>query len=227
MLRGKTFIGIIPARANSRRLPGKNVKKLGNKPLVSWTLETAKKSKYIDHLIVTTDSEDVINLASRQKIEVPFKRPKSISLDTSTMEETVIHALEWLDRNEGKHYDYVLVLQPTSPFRTSQHIDEAIEKIIIHEEADAIVGVNNFSKKTSWLKRIDKQGYLVNLIAETEESAYRPNGALYIIKLESLLKFNTFYPEKTIPYSMDFISSLDIDTEEDLQLASIIANSKL
>lgn len=225
MFRGKTVIGIIPARASSKRLPGKNAKKLGNKPLISWTFDAAKKSKYIDRLILTTDSAEISSLAIQQKVEVPFKRPKSISQDSSTMVETITHTLDWLDQNENKQYDYILILQPTSPFRTTQHIDEAIEKVIIQENIDAIVGTNNFSKKASWLRRIDTRGYLANLINKTEKSICLPNGAIYIIKSQSLLKYTTFYPEKTIPYSMDSISSIDIDTEDDFQLAEAIVNS--
>ncbi len=226
MFKGKTVVGIITAKANSKRFPKKNTQLLGEKPLISWTFDNVKKSKYLDRIILTTDSKKIIDLAKKNSISAPFKRPPYLSTDTTSSEETVIHTLNWLMENENKIYDYVVLLQPTSPYRTSFHIDEAIKKIITIEEANALVSVYDFSKKNLWLKTINSKGYLTQITNREMELTYLPNGAIYIIKSSILIKLNTFYPPKTIPYIMDETSSLDIDTEVDLKRAILILDQQ-
>lgn len=226
MFKGKTVVGIITAKANSKRFPKKNTQLLGEKPLISWTFDAVKKSKYLDRIILTTDSKQIIDLARTNAITAPFQRPPHLSTDSTTSEETVIHTLNWLLENENKIYDYIVLFQPTSPYRTSFQIDEAIKKIITNETANALVSVCDFSKKNLWLKTIDSKGYLTQVSNREMEFAYLPNGAIYIIKSSILIKLNTFYPPKTIPYIMDEISSLDIDTEADLKKAILILDQQ-
>ena len=126
MLNGKTILAIIPARGGSKGIPRKNIKPLAGKPLIAWTIEEAKKSKYIDRLILSSEDEEIIRIAKKWGCEVPFVRPKEFAEDETSGIEPILHAIETL----SEKYDYVCLLQPTSPLRTVNDIDGCIKKCI-------------------------------------------------------------------------------------------------
>jgi len=125
MYKDKTFLAIIPARAGSKRLANKNSLLLKNKPLIGHTIDAAKESNYIDEIIVSSDSEKIVEISKEMKVTAPFLRPKHLSSDTASLVDVTIHAVNYL-KGLNKEYDYIIILQPTSPFRKAEHIDEAI-----------------------------------------------------------------------------------------------------
>ena len=225
MYKNKTFLAIIPARKESKRLPRKNILLLNGKPLISWTIEAAKKSKYIDNIIVNSDDQKILELAKKEGVKF-IKRPASLSSDHTSTVDVVIHTLQ----NIEKKYDYIILLQPTSPLRNEKHIDEAIE-LLEQKNADAIIAVTEVDHPIQWCgtipeclsleKFIDKK-YLTKRSQDLEKH-YRINGALYICNINKFLIQKSCFLEKNIyAYIMDRESSIDIDTNLDFQLAEII-----
>ena len=131
MFKNKTFLAIIPARGGSKRLPCKNVLDLKGKPLIAWSIEAGLKSKYIDEVMVTTDDDEIIEIAKTFKANVPFKRPNFLASDHATRSEVIRHTIEFYEQELNKKFDYVVFLQPTSPLRNAKHIDESIEYMFV------------------------------------------------------------------------------------------------
>lgn len=231
MVNKKTILAIILARKSSKRLPNKNIKKFAGKPLIYWTIKAAKESKYIDRIIVSTDSNKIATISRKFGGEVPFKRPKKVSQNNTTSEEAQLHTLNWIKKNEKKQYDYFIYLQPTSPLRNAIHIDEAFEKIIKNKSAQALVSVKRFNKNPLWLKTVNNDEYLKNYIKKDKNiksgtNVYLPNGAIYILKTKEFLVHKSNYPSKTTYFIMDEDVSVDIDNEFDFELAEYFYNLK-
>ncbi len=229
MINGKTILAIIPARGGSKGIPRKNIKILAGKPLIAWTIEEAKKSKYIDRLILSSEDEEIIKVAKKWGCEVPFVRPKELAKDDTPGIEPVIHAIKTLHEN----YDYVCLLQPTSPLRKVEHIDAAIE-LIIKMNAESLVSVKEVKENPYWMFEIDNNSFLNKFINENIpirrqdlKELYVLNGAIYISKTDALIKNKSFLIDTTIAYKMDEISSVDIDEEMDFQVCEFLLQQKL
>jgi CMP-N,N'-diacetyllegionaminic acid synthase len=229
MYNGKTFLAIIPARGGSKRLPNKNILPLAGKPMLVWTIESAIQSKYLDEIVLSTDSDDIIKVAGNYKIKT-IKRPLELASDTAKTVDVVKHVIENID----KKYDFIVLLQPTSPLRTSTHIDEAIEQLI-KLNADAIISVTEADHSPLWCNILPENLSMENFISEDIKHKrsqelpkfYRLNGAIYICKTEKLIEENTFFLKKNVyAYIMDKKSSIDIDEELDFKLAEIILKEK-
>ena len=134
------ILAIIPARGGSKGIPKKNMVLLAGKPLIQYTIDAAKGSKLITRIILTSDDNEIIEYCKKQGIEVPFKRPSDLAKDDTPMIDVIIHAIRYLEEKENYKPDIIILLQPTSPLRTSKHIDEALEKLI-NSDADSIVSV--------------------------------------------------------------------------------------
>lgn len=221
MYRGKTFLAIIPARGGSKRVPRKNVLELGGKPLIVWSIEAGVKSKYIDDVVVTSDDEEILSIAENSGAKI-IKRPDELSSDTATTFDAIKHTVEMLER-----YDYVVLLQPTSPLRGEKHIDEAIE-LLMQKSSDAVVSVCEMDHSPLWSNTLPEDGSMSSFLrdevknrrSQDLEKYYRINGAIYICKTELLLKEKTFFLSDNIhAYKMDRESSVDIDEEIDFKLA--------
>lgn len=226
MLNGKKIIAIISARRGSKRLPGKNIKEINGFPLVVWSFIAAKKSKYIDRIIVSTDDTSIIKIAKEYKIDAPFVRPSRLATNKISSEKVILHAIKWLEDKEGDSYDYLVSLQPTSPLRCASHIDAAIKKIENDKNAKTLVSVSKIQKSPYWIKRADKKGFLHNFICGVKNwhkknisSLYLPNGAIFVCSTRQFKKESAFYTNKSIYYEMDEISSIDIDTDFDFEIA--------
>ncbi|MCK6615659.1 MAG: acylneuraminate cytidylyltransferase family protein [Ignavibacteriaceae bacterium] len=227
MINGKTVLAIIPARGGSKGLPGKNIKLLAGKPLIAWTIEEAKKSKYIDRLILSSDDDEIISVASEWSCEVPFKRPAELAKDDTPGIEPVLHAIETLKEK----YDYVCLLQPTSPLRKVEHIDGCIEKCA-NNDADSCVSVTEVDKSPYWMYRIDKNDRLTpllenNLIKRRQDlpNIYTLNGAVYAAKSNFVIQAANFIGNNTSYFVMSKSHSLDIDNETDFNLAKFFINN--
>jgi len=228
MYRNKSFLAIIPARGGSKSIPKKNLKKLGNKKLIEWTIQSAQKSKYIDRLILSSDDKEIIKVAHKLNCEVPFKRPKKISSDKSTTVEVISHAI----LNITESYDFVIVLQPTSPFRNHGHIDGAIKKLI-KTKSKSLVSVKKIHTPVELIYRINKKNIIKPILKNNNktnrqdyETFYMLNGAIYIINSMLYKSNQSLIANETIPYIMDDKSSIDIDTPNDLKTANFLLDKK-
>ena len=224
MINGKSILAIIPARGGSKGIPRKNIKMLAGKPLIAWTIEEAKKSKYIDRLILSSEDDEIISVAKEWGCEVPFKRPIELAQDNTPGVEPVIHAINTLTEK----YDYVCLLQPTSPLRKVEHIDGCIEKCI-NNNAESCVSVSEVDKHPYWMYEIDNEDLLIPLLDGKNVSrrqdlprGYALNGAVYVSRYNQILEQKKFVTKGTISYVMDKRSSIDIDEQIDFNLCDLI-----
>lgn len=221
------YYAVIPARGGSKRLPRKNVALLNKKPLIAYTIEAATSSKRLSRLIVSTDDEEIASVSKRFGAEVPFQRPLELSRDGSAVIDVINHAVSHFERQDGDRIDSVVLLQPTSPFRTSKHIDEAIA-LYESSEADTVTSVRQLSEHPYWswtIQGADFQPYFskehMSMGRENLPPAFIENGAIFIIK-RSVIDNNSIYGQKIVPYLMDRKSSIDIDTLDDFLFAEFL-----
>ena len=160
MYQDKKFLALIPARGGSKGLPGKNVRILGDKPLIAWSIETARKSQYVDDVIISTDDDEIADVARKFNANVPFKRKAELASDKAQMMDVLIDAMDYVRENIGA-FDYLVLLQPTSPFRTAQHIDEAIE-LLFQREAKIVMGVTELEHSPERANTLPENGCMDN-----------------------------------------------------------------
>ena len=213
-------LGLIPARAGSKSIPKKNLVDLGGRPLIAWTIEAAVNSS-LSKVVVSTDSNEIAAKCKSLGAEVPFVRPEKISKDDSLSIDVVIHALDTLEED----FDSVMLLQPTSPFRSVSDINNAIQLLA---EADSVISVEAVEgMRAARMKFINTDGYLVDpLFAEEVENMprqqlsplYIRNGAIYLTKIDSIRQ-RTFKGAKSRALIMPSSRSINIDSEFDLQIA--------
>ena len=224
MFNNKTFLAIIPARGGSKRLPGKNLLDLNAKPLIAWSIEAGLESKYIDNVIVSSDDDEILKVSKEYGAEV-LCRPNELASDTATTFDAVEHVIKNLE-----DYDYIVLLQATSPLRTSVHLDEAIQ-LLEKKNANAIVSVCEMDHSPLWANTLDEslsmEGFLrdevLNKRSQDLESYYRLNGAIYICDTQKFLKEKSFLlKEKIYAYVMNRKSSVDIDEEIDFEIARTV-----
>lgn len=229
MYQNKTYLAIVPARGGSKRLPKKNLKNLCGKPLIAWSINAGLDSKYIDKLIVSSDNDEILLSANKFGAEV-IKRPPELSSDNAISFDAIKHALE-----NSEYYDYVLLLQPTSPLRTEKHIDKAIE-FLEEKSADAVISVCETDHSPLWANTLGKslsmkdflKADVLNKQSQDLEKYYRINGAIYIYKINKLLEQQTlFLKDNIFAYIMNKESSIDIDTKFDFLHCELYLNSTL
>lgn len=227
------ILALITARGGSKGVPRKNVRPLAGKPLIAWSVAAALGAQTKLKLVLSTDDPEIAFVGRECGAEVPFVRPAQYASDTATSESVVQHALTWLEHNERYHPRLILLLQPTSPFRTSGDIDAALA-LQRERDADAVVSVTENDRPLQWLRRIDENGVLRELGLFTHitrrqdsEKLYRFNGAIYVIKPEVLERERTFYPQEMLPYEMPAERSLDIDTELDFRIADLLMTQRI
>lgn len=221
------ILAIIPARGGSKGIPQKNMRIVAGKPLIEYTIETAKKSEYLSKIVVSTDDSDILKFAKSQSIDV-VKRPADLSTDNSDVLDTVFHVLEYL-KNKGESFDVVVLLQPTAPLRLPQDIDAAIN-LMTHSEKDGLISVVEVNDHhPARMYEIDENNCLSNFLEYGETTRrqdlnklYIRNGAIYIIKTEALLKENTLMPKKKIAYIMNKRWAVNIDEELDLDVLEVV-----
>ena len=225
----KTFLAIIPARGGSKRLPRKNVLELAGKPLIVWSIEAGLKSKYVDKVVVTSDDDEILTISKKYGAET-INRPEYLANDTATTFDALEHTINSLEK-----YDYIVLLQPTSPLRNKKHIDEAIE-LLNEKDANAVISVCETEHSPLWCNILDEDLNMSNFLpkevlnkrSQDLPKYYRINGAIYICKTEELLKNKGFFIKENIyAYKMDKKDSVDIDDEMDFIIATEIKKSKI
>lgn len=229
MISGKKILAVIPARGGSKRLPRKNVRHLSGKPLIAWTIEAANQCHYIDRTIVSTEDEEIAAISRRFGADVPFARPLHLASDDVTTIDVILNVVATLSSSNEK-YDYVVVLQPTSPLRTSKHLTEAIE-LMLEKNARSIVSVSPAEHHPLWCNTLpDDLSMTAFVRAEVRNKRsqdlpiyYRLNGAIYICAVELLEHERTLLPSvDSIAYRMSPEVSLDIDSKDDFMHARCI-----
>ena len=229
MIDNKRILAIIPARGGSKRLPRKNILNLAGKPLIAWSIESALASKYIDRVIVSSDDDEIAAISEKYGADVPFMRPADLATDESTSIDVVLYTIEAL-RGIDEQYDYVILLQPTSPLRQAKHIDDSISRMI-NKGSDAIISVCESEHHPLWNNTLDSDMSMDNFLeasirnkrSQDLEKQYRINGSIYISSIEKLKKENSFFLRKNCSaYIMNQDVSIDIDKKIDLDLASLI-----
>ena len=223
-----SIVALVTARGGSKSVPRKNVLPLGDKPLIAWTIEAAKKSSILDRVILSTDDEEIAAVGQAWGAEVPFMRPADLAQDNSNHISVVLHALDWLEAHQQLP-EYLLLLQPTSPFRTAEDIQQGIALAQQHQ-AEAVVGVCEAENHPFWVKRLTENGTLTTFVEsdlaylrrQELPPAYVINGAFYLNRVTSLRETRTFTPPGTYPFIMSREHSLDIDTPWDFYLAKLI-----
>ena len=223
-LNNKKILAIIPAREGSKRLPKKNILPLDGKPLISWTIEEAIQSKYIDNVIVSSDDKEILNIAKNYSIKY-MNRDKSLSSDTATSFDVVLNVIN----QQNEQYDYVMLLQPTSPLRTVKDIDNACD-LLVKKNALSIVSMCETEHPIQWCTKLTKDNCLDHFTetintqrSQEQEVHYRLNGAIYLIKIDEFIRQKSFLSNiKSYAYIMDKQNSIDIDDQFDFNLAEYI-----
>ena len=224
----KRILAIIPARGGSKGIPRKNIKLLNGKPLIAYTIEEAKKSKYLDRVVVSTEDMEIAHVSKKFGAEIPYLRSEELAQDNSPTIDCVIDVVKWLEKNEGYNPDYVCLLQCTSPLRTYQDIDCTIEKAI-NSNTDGSISVCEAEVNPYWtntfngeiLEYFMEEGKKINRRQDLPK-IYRINGAIYVIKTSILIENKTFDTNKMTGYIMSNKRSIDIDNEIDFKYAELV-----
>ena len=227
------ILGLILARSGSKGIKQKNISKLCGKPLIAWTINSALKSKRLTDVILSTDSTTIAKIGKKFGADVPFIRPLKFSKDKSPSIDAIEHAIKWL-RKKGKNYEFVVLLEPTSPLRDHNDIDLAINKVI-KLKAQSLVSVSKavalhpayLYKKTKTEKIKPFKTYKKKYIRRQDiEPVYFMEGTIYISKVSTLLKKKTFCHKNTLMYEVPKWKSFEIDDSLDLILVRAIIQNK-
>lgn len=235
MIEDKKVLCIVTARKNSKGLKNKNLKKINKKELFLWPLTFAKKSKYIDKLIISTDSEKIINIAKKNGFCVPFKRPKKLATDKSKSTDVILHALEFFKKKKF-FFDYVVVLEPTSPMTDTSDIDNAL-KFINKRKANSLVSICKSEKYHPFFQyKLNKNFILKNFIEKKKNFIYRRqditdsfflDGSIYIIEVKFFLKKKVIINSKTLGFLMPKYKSFEIDDFIDYQVVKFLKKNEI
>ena len=223
---------IIPARGGSKGIPRKNIKVLNGKPLIEYTIDCARAISSDENICVSTDDDEIIDVVQAYGLHVPFKRPAELASDTAGTYEVLLHALEFYER-QGRHFDVVVLLQNTSPFRTPDHVKEALA--LYDENLDMVVSVKECAANPYYcVFEENAEGYLhvckgEGNITRRQDApkVYEYNGAIYVINVTSLKQMPLNKFTKRRKYIMDELHSLDLDTMIDWQIAEMMLNEKM
>lgn len=215
------MIAIVPARGGSKGLPGKNIKDLLGKPMIAYTIEEALKSKYITEVIISTDCTEIEKVALEYGAKSYFLRPEELASDTAKAIDNYIFTIDRLNNEFGYEIENFVVLQPTSPLRTVEDIDGAIE-LFNNKNADSVVSYTEEHHPIEWHKYITEDGKFENIFEEKLlnrqeiKKSYFPNGAVFIFDYE-LIKQGKYYSDNSYAYIMPRFRSVDVDTIEDFK----------
>jgi CMP-N,N'-diacetyllegionaminic acid synthase len=228
------LICVIPARGGSKGIARKNLVNLGGKKLLAWTIEAALKSEMFDRVIVSTEDEEIADAAKDLGAEVPFIRPSSLASDEVHAVHVIFHTLDWIYNNDNSTPDGVMMLLPTSPFRSYVDIRNSVE--IFNSGHDAVIGVVDLGKYMTNLRYMDKN--TLKVVSDDEDlmtkiklntqrqglkKIYSVNGAIFLAKTDLLRSNGTFHMDGAKGYVMSVINSIDINSPEDLKLSHLYA----
>ncbi|MEL4420901.1 cytidylyltransferase domain-containing protein [Shewanella algae] len=231
-MKRREILAVIPARGGSKRLPHKNIKPLLGKPLIYWTISSAIESKCFSKVMVSTDCRKISDVSKEFGAEVPYIRNNELASDTATSVDVVIDVIEYY-KQQGVFFDYVMLLQPTSPLRRVTDISRAIDMLNDSYDDKSVVSMCKCEHSPLWSAKISKSGKLETFIGEGSvgkrsqdlETYYRVNGAIYLISTQVIFKERSFFiKDKTYSYIMENEYSIDIDEEIDFKIAEMMMN---
>jgi CMP-N,N'-diacetyllegionaminic acid synthase len=222
------ILALIIARGGSKRLPGKNIRQLGGKPLICWSIDVAKNTSEISDILVSTDDPAIAEVCKAAGAYVPWLRPAELATDIASPVDVALHALDWYEAEKGP-VDGILLLQPTSPFRTQANLRRGIELFSKHEY-QSVLGVSPTDTHPMWTLKMNGdylapyiQKHGLNTRSQDLPSAYEVNGSFYLISPKELRACRSFVSAKTVPLLIESPKeSLDIDTEWDFRLAEFV-----
>lgn len=230
----KRILFIIPARGGSKGIPGKNIKPMGGIPLICRSIDIARKFVDDKDICVTTDSDEIINVVKQHGMEVPFKRPDCLATDTASSYDVLIHALDFY-KEKGIEYDWMVLLQPTTPFRKEEDLRKMLD--MMNDDLDMVVSVKQAETNPYYnCYAMNEEGYLQKFIKSqtigygrqsAKPNIYEKNGSIYVIKIESLRKQKLNEFEKVKFYEMDKVYSIDLDEPLDWIFAEAVLNNHL
>lgn len=229
MFKNKRILALIPARGGSKRIPEKNTLPLAGKPLIAWTIEAAKKSKYLDRIIVSTDDKKIKKISEEYGVDVPFIRPNDLATDEAGSVDVIKHAISAI----GEKYTYIVLLQPTSPLRTVEDIDNAIE--MLDGKTKAVVSVCETRHSPLWCNTLPEDLSMADFLkpeitgkrSQDLPKYFRLNGALYIAETDYFYQNNSFFCKDTKAYIMPPERSIDVDENIDLAFAGFLLGKNM
>jgi CMP-N,N'-diacetyllegionaminic acid synthase len=235
MYAGFSVLALIPARGGSKGLPNKNVLDCAGKPLIEWTISAALGASAIDDVLVSTDADDIAAVSRRAGASVPFLRPAELAGDESSMLDVIRQAWEIHGDANGRRFDYIVLLQPTSPLRTSAHIDEAVEFYFKNRRSDddTLASVHPVGQKHGWLMQTSGDGDYIRFCLDVRSGNpqrqklkpyYLPNGAIFVVRGGGFA--DGLYRDNTLPFVMDAADSVDIDTYDDFREAEALLRQR-
>ena len=231
----KRNLFLITARAGSKGVKDKNIREIGGLPLLAFKAISAKKSKYCDRLIISTDSEEIAGVAAGYGVEVPFIRPDFLADDTSSSIDAILHTIDFLEKNENHRYETITLLQPSSPFATYNDFNNAIE--LYHQKnATSVIGMKE-SITSQFIAPLDTDYKMSNHFKKMNNTSgvrrqdviqeYTMNGALYVINWDYIKKEKNIYSDNSYGYIMEKEYSVDIDDYADLHYATYLYENVL
>ena len=228
------ILGVIPARSGSKGIPGKNIRLLNGKPLISYTIEAGKKSR-VNRLIISTDSPEIAEISRSLGAEVPFLRSAELSGDDSIIEDTLLDLLNKLKEKEAYRPGAMVLLQPTSPLRTAAHINDCIA-LFEDQKPDSVVSVSEPMEHPAEMVYWEGEGKMRFLLEshrdlpKTQRQGYPAcffiNGAVYMFRHDTLVNKRNRFGDVTLPYVMRPIDSIDIDSNDDFLIAEAICKAR-
>jgi N-acylneuraminate cytidylyltransferase/CMP-N,N'-diacetyllegionaminic acid synthase len=237
VINGKKIIAIVPARQGSKGLAKKNIIDFLGKPLLAWSIEAARKSKYVDRLIVSTDSMEIAIIAEKNGGDIPFIRPSHLSEDNSTSVDVIYHAIEFMREKLGENFDLVILLEPTSPLRTTEDLDLAIEKLAKSPNARSLVSVGESESQHKILQfNITESDFIVvgsgskgfvHTRRQELAKSYFLDGSIYISYINTLFEFMSFVHGQTLTLSLPKWKNIEIDDEYDYAMALALGRKYL
>ncbi len=219
MYKGYKILAVVTARGGSKGLPGKNIKELNGMPLIGWTLEQTGHSRYLDEVFVSTDSEEIAGVSERLGYRVPSLRPARLAQDGTSSMDVLEYTISFLEK-EGKRFDYVMLLEPTSPLRKKEDIDNIIALAAEHPEKDGVISVGEVhGEHPSIVKKISPEGLVAPYIEDGPsvyqrqqcDRAYFPYGVGYLIRIPRLMEAHTIYTDRMLPYYIERWQNYEID----------------
>ena len=220
------IIGIIPARGGSKGVPKKNIKEIGGFPMIAYSIIAGQLAKNIDRCIVSTDCQEIANIAKNFGADVPFMRPAEFATDSSTDIEFIKHAIDWFDQNEGHLPEYWVILRPTTPLREPEVIDKAIEEMVNHQEATSLISIHEFPETPGkmfgmqdgflhGLCPMDPRPEYFTLPRQEFAPSYFGNGYIDIVRTSTVINHNSCFGSRMLGFETKDVG--EIDTEEDFK----------
>jgi len=229
------ILGIIPARGGSKEIKRKNLLKIGGKTLVELAIKSAKKSKLLTRIILSSEDKEILKIAKKAGVEIPFIRPKKLAKDNSSTFSVLKHAVKWLEKNENWRADIIVLLQPTTPFRKGTHID-AVVKLLLKSRSDAATTIKKVSYPSHWLLKIVNKNKISNLFKggnrylrrQDAPQTYQPAGLVSAMTRKLLFSLKTTLPAgDTRGYIIPSKFGINIDSSHDYKLAVSLLGKKI